>query len=150
MSNMTPEQYHLNNIIAVKEKAIDDVTKKGLEADKSRDDDVKRFLIKSGIPKSIVSTAKRHRYDGLKMKIGSVYLTLAACDDFKPSPLTTALIGEVKALASRRTFLCNNTGSAGARKFGAFARTKYGRKLTDSDIIKSHKEWIEVSSSCTC
>lgn len=56
----------------------------------------------------------------------------------------------VDELEAKRKFLCSNMTPTGAKRFGAFCRTKYGQKPDAATIERAHGEWVELNSACTC
>lgn len=57
---------------------------------------------------------------------------------------------DVDSLHAARKFLCANLTPNGAKRFGAFCRTKYGKNADAALIERAYGEWLELNSTCTC
>jgi len=53
-------------------------------------------------------------------------------------------------LSRRKRELCKMLDPSGAKKFGVFARTKYGNAADKATIVKAHDEWLDLLSNCEC
>ncbi len=150
---MTPEQYHLNHGQKLRTELGSRIESLDKRIEQSIGDDMKAAVKKLKLPTVLIGKFTKTRYShSISTDIGDFHISIGYTKNAEKhdSDKTKALRAERKTASVHKSFICQNLTPAGAKRFASFARTKYGRNLTDKQIVQAHVEWLELNSSCEC
>ena len=143
---MTPENYHLTHGPKLRDQLgvtiKNQSAKVEAEYDRIKQSEMKRLGLKA--------TGKKHWNDDIVIA-GRLRLRISMDNGSEIRDEIKKQLGiDPGALSLRKKELCKTLDPAGAKRFGSFTRTKYGRTPTKQQIVQAHEEWLDLLSNCEC
>lgn len=150
---MTPEQYHLQYVASVKEGLLKETEITSAKIIKLRKEGWPKIVLKKlrdagfRVPKTATITYKQ--YNSVAVEAPGITLNVDVRNMRVPG--VAELETKESKLAHKRRFLCDNSSPAAAKRFGAFARAKTGKKIVPTAQLPTlFNEWIAHNTGCTC
>lgn len=142
---LTPEKYHLDHGPKLRDSLGETIKEQNAKIAAVYQTFVTAELKKSGL-KVIEFSAHRSRVEFGSLKM---FVEISNSGE-KRGQIKERLKINPDKLSHRKKQLCKMLDPVGAKKFGTFARTKYGKAPSEELIAKAHDEWLDLLSNCEC